>query len=61
MRVCPICKREYAEYPALSRRDNRTEICPDCGIAEALEAFGLTKPEAMEKVIEIKEAMKKSK
>ena len=48
-------------YPALSRRDNRTEICPDCGIAEALEAFDLTKPEAMEKVIEIKEAMKKSK
>ena len=55
MRVCPICKREYEAYPALSRRDNRTAICPDCGTAEALEAFGLTKPEAMEKVIAIEE------
>ena len=36
-RVCPICHQEYSQYPALSRRDNKTEICPDCGVREALE------------------------
>ena len=38
-RVCPICREKYSEYPAISRKDNKTEICPECGIAEALEAF----------------------
>lgn len=38
-RICPICGREYTDYPALSRRDNATEICPDCGVTEALEDF----------------------
>lgn len=33
---CPICGKPYI-HPALSRRDNKTEICPDCGTAEALE------------------------
>ena len=27
------------DYPALSRRDNKTKICPQCGINEALEDF----------------------
>lgn len=26
MRQCPICGREYIEYPAISRKDNLTEI-----------------------------------
>ena len=38
-RICPICGREYTDYPALSRRDNATEICPNCGVSEALEDF----------------------
>ncbi len=38
-RICPICGREYTDYPALSRRDNATEICPDCGVKEAFEDF----------------------
>lgn len=38
-RECPICGRLYTEPPAISRVDNKTEICPDCGINEALEAF----------------------
>ena len=38
-RICPICGREYTDYPALSRRDNATEICPDCGVDEALDDF----------------------
>lgn len=39
VRVCPKCVRTYTEYPALSRADNVTEICPECGTREALEAF----------------------
>lgn len=34
---CPNCGRVYSGYPALSRKDNKTEICPDCGTAEAFE------------------------
>ena len=40
-RKCPVCGRTYAGYPALSRRDNATEICPDCGVREALEDAGI--------------------
>ena len=36
---CPKCKKEFTEYPALSRVDNETEICPECGITEAVEAY----------------------
>lgn len=38
-RVCPVCGETYTDYPAISRRDNKTEICPQCGTAEALEDF----------------------
>ena len=38
-RICPICGREYTDYPALSRRDNTTEICSACGVDEALDDF----------------------
>ena len=37
--VCPICGEDYSEHPAISRKDNKSEICPECGIKEALEAF----------------------
>ena len=36
MKSCRICKRRYEGYSALSRTDNRTEICPICGVKEAL-------------------------
>lgn len=36
---CPKCKKEFTEYPALSRVDNETEICPECGVREAMEAY----------------------
>ena len=39
--VCTKCGMVYYEAPALSRADNKTLICPDCGIRESLEAFGL--------------------
>lgn len=36
VKVCPLCGKCYSERPALSRADNKTEICPDCGMLEAL-------------------------
>ena len=39
---CPKCKKEFTEHPALSREDNETEVCPECGIKEALEAYCLS-------------------
>ena len=38
-RVCPICGRVYTDEPALSRKDNKTAICSQCGLQEALDAF----------------------
>lgn len=39
--VCPRCGRSYREPPALSRVDNETLICPDCGTREALATLGV--------------------
>ena len=36
---CGRCGAVYATPPALSRVDNSTEVCPWCGIAEALYGF----------------------
>ena len=41
IRICPICNKKYASRPALSRKDNKTEICPTCGAEEAIKAAGL--------------------
>lgn len=35
-RTCPRCRVDYTEYPALSRLDNKTDICSKCGTEEAL-------------------------
>lgn len=35
-RFCPRCGHKYTGYPATSRYDNKTEICPDCGTDEAM-------------------------
>ena len=37
--VCPICGEAYSEHPAISRKDNKTRICPNCGTGEALMDF----------------------
>lgn len=39
IRICPVCGDEYTEHPAISRKDNITEICPKCGMKEALDVF----------------------
>lgn len=41
IRVCSFCGQTYAEAPALSRTDNETLICPDCGTREALATIGV--------------------
>lgn len=38
MKTCPNCGNQYEGYPALSRKDNKTEICADCGMREAIES-----------------------
>lgn len=37
--VCPRCHNEYDCHPAISRYDNKTEICEKCGLIEGLWAF----------------------
>ena len=49
-RKCPQCGAEYQGYPAISRKDNKTPICPDCGTREALESIGIDIKE-QEKII----------
>ena len=38
-KICPRCNKKYTAPPAISRRDNTTEICPQCGTTEALEDY----------------------
>ncbi len=52
VRVCPLCGRAYGEVPALSRTDNETMICPDCGTRQALESIGVG-AEERERIIDI--------
>ena len=37
--TCPKCGKVYHGHPALSRH-GLGDICPDCGIREALESLG---------------------
>ena len=37
--ACPRCNSAITTFPALSRRDNKTDICSDCGTAEGLEDY----------------------
>ena len=52
LRICPICGRPYSGVPAISRTDNKTKICPDCGTRQALESIGVDKEE-QEKILSI--------
>lgn len=49
--VCPLCGKTYHGRPALSRADNETPICPDCGTRQALESIGVDVGE-QDKIIE---------
>ena len=39
IKKCPVCNKEYKGIGALSRKDNKTEICSECGTNEALAEF----------------------
>lgn len=51
IRICPRCGKAYHGSPALSRADNETFICPDCGTREALESIGV-KPSEQEEILQ---------
>lgn len=56
MKKCPKCGAEYSAPPALSRMDNKTEICPLCGTKEALDAMGLPEGSSIrEAILEMEE------
>ena len=38
-RICPKCSGPMGGYPAISRKDNKTEICSTCGLKEALDTY----------------------
>ena len=52
IRVCPLCGKTYGEAPALSRTDNETLICPDCGTRQALDSIGID-AEERERILSI--------
>ena len=43
--TCPLCGKVYHEPPAVSRRDNKTRICSECGQREAWTQMGLRRDE----------------
>ena len=48
MNKCERCGKAFIGEPALSRKDNKTEICSQCGLKEAFEEFN----EEMKKISE---------
>lgn len=57
-KVCPLCGNEYVGHPALSRLDNATYICPDCGQRQALESVGITDKLEQDKVINLSKGVR---
>lgn len=51
IKICPRCGKAYHGSPALSRIDNETTICQDCGTREALDSIGV-KPSEQEEILE---------
>ena len=49
MRICPLCGEWHRELPAISRADDKTEICSGCGIREAVG--GVLSEEQIEELI----------
>lgn len=51
MKICPKCNRRFDRLLALSRTDNETMICDECGTKEALDAAGPTEGSSIRKSI----------
>lgn len=56
--ICPKCNRDFPRLLALSRTDNETMICDECGTKEALDAVGFTEGSLTREAI-LKEAYHK--
>ena len=56
---CPRCGKMTTDYPALSRRDNKTEICSQCGTEEALYDYFSSKKGVKEGLEQIESRTKK--
>lgn len=52
LRTCPRCGGVYSGHGAVSRADNLTVICPDCGTREVLRSIGVDEKE-QEKILDI--------
>ena len=50
-RKCPKCGKLFSERGAVSRVDNVTIVCSDCGTREALESIGVDEKE-QEKILD---------
>lgn len=54
---CPRCGVEMnpRDYPAISRTDDRTDVCSRCGIDEAIEAMmrGAPTPQAQWPIVPV--------
>lgn len=59
-KICPKCGKEYTERPAISRLDN-SEICPECGALEALDAVGYNEEEKEKGMKLVRESLKKAR
>lgn len=59
MQICPKCRNKVERLLALSRTDNKTMICDECGTKEALDAAGLIEGSSMR--IAIIEASRKGR
>lgn len=52
LHACPRCNKVYSGHGAISRADNLTVICPDCGTREALQSIDVNEKE-QDKIIYI--------
>lgn len=59
-KTCPLCNKKYIGAPALSREDNATLICPECGSRQALKVMGISDDEAEKIINEMKERINKT-
>lgn len=57
---CKKCGKDIIGYPALSRENNKDEICSECGTRESLELIGKTTDEINEVVDKINEMKEKA-
>lgn len=52
MKNCPKCRKEFERLLAPSQADNKTRICDECGVKEALESLpgGILTPQERTKI-----------